>query len=173
MPIQRFLKRVGKSFSEVIAITTSAGAADGGKIPATDLTTGRFHLSLMPTGIAPVTKPAVASETIPAGGWVNLYNNSGVLSVRKADGSASGKEINGFVLAAYTSGQTADVYEEGTNDQLTGLTIGADYWLDPATPGMIVTPQPTYTAGQVDQYAGFATAANELHFVHSTPVIRA
>lgn len=162
--VQRFLKRVGKSFQEVIPITTSAGATDGGKVIATDPTTGRLHPNLLPTGVAPVTKQALSSEALAAGNWVNMYNNAGVLNVRNADSSVQGKEANGFVLAAFGNGATVDVYETGTNNQLTGLTPGADYWLDPANPGKSVTPEPAYTAGQVSQYLGRATAANEILF---------
>jgi hypothetical protein len=42
------------------------------------------------------------------------------------------------------------------------FTPGADYWLSPTTPGLLVTPEPAWTYGQVRVYVGTALSATEL-----------
>src|SRR5690349_5949914 len=79
------------------AIQSSAGAGDGGKIPALD-STGRLDSSMMPVGIAPETIAFTASEDIAAGAYVNLHSSSG-LKGRNADNS-NGRKADGYVLAA-------------------------------------------------------------------------
>jgi len=42
------------------------------------------------------------------------------------------------------------------------FTPGADYWLSPTTPGLIVTPEPTWSYGQVRVFVGTALSATEI-----------
>jgi hypothetical protein len=115
---------------------------------------------------------ATASEAISAGNFVNLYANSGVFSVRKADNS-NGREAHGFVLAAVASAGTATVYQLGElNSSLSGLTVGADYWLGTGG-GIIATPLDETdddNIGLVSQYLGRAKSATELITVQDEPV---
>lgn len=145
---------------EVEAIDTSAGAADAGKLAALDAS-GKWPLNMMPTGVAPDVQPVVASEALAAGDVVNIYDNAGTANVRKADATTEGKEAHGFVVEAFASGATADVYKDGSNDQVTGLSIGNQY-LD-TTPGQVtgVAPQ---AAGNVVQQVGVSTSATTLSF---------
>jgi hypothetical protein len=146
---------------EVEGLVTSSGAPDAGAIPALD-STGRLDDSLMPVGIVPEVKDVVTSENLSAGDLVNLFNNAGTLTARKADAS-NAYRANGFVLASSTSPATARVYFEGSITGLSGLTPGATYILDD-TAGGIVTTSAGFSAGDIVQQVGFALSATELLF---------
>lgn len=143
------------------ATLASAGTADAGKIPRLG-SDGKLHASVMAAGTGQDVKPILASENLSIG-LVNFYNNAGVTNVRKADASAPGKEANGYVLSAWTSGQTADVFMEGTLSGLSGMTPGARQYLSATTPGARTETAPT-GAGQVVQFVGHALSATELSF---------
>lgn len=143
-------------------IQTSAGAADANKIIRLDAA-GKIDPTFMPTGVGIEARTIVASETIAASSLVNVYNNAGALNVRKADATTSGKEANGFVIAGITSGASGTVYlEEGTVSGMSGLTIGATYYLA-TTAGSITTTAPS-ASGNVVQEIGKALSATELLF---------
>ena len=145
------------------AINTSAGAGDAAKIAKLDAT-GRWDASMMPVGIVAETVSVVSSENLSAGNLVNLYSNAGTLNVRKADGSAAGKPADGFVLAGTTSPAAATVYlEEAMDTSASGLTVGADVFLDVATPGLATTTVPTGSA-KVAQAVGKAITATSFIF---------
>lgn len=162
MAIPKFFALVGAVQTLVAAaISTSAGAADADKIPALDAS-GRLDASFMPTGIGADTQVVTTSENLAAGALVNIYSNVGVFTARNADATAIGKDANGFVLAATTSGQNATIYGIGTNTGVTGLTPGK-YYLS-KTAGGITNDVSAYTTGNVIQEVGFSTAATELYF---------
>lgn len=149
--------------------TTSAGAGDSGKLPALD-GSGRLDTSFMPTGIAADTAPIATSETLAAGNLVNVWDNAGTAAVRKADGTSSGKEAHGFVLAAFTHPTTAIVYFEGSNTSVTGLTPGKQYLS--TTAGLATATAPT-GSGNVVQIVGTATSATSLNFQETSPIVLA
>lgn len=174
--------------------TASAGAGDAGKIAALNSSgilddtiinaattgankvvkldgTGKLDSTVLPTGVGADTVSVVSSENLAAGDLVNIYNNGGTANCRKADGSTTGKEAHGFVLAATTSPASATVYFEGTNTQMTGMTAGRQY-LSATTAGRTVATAPT-AAGQVVQIVGFATSATAINFQSGTPVVLA
>jgi hypothetical protein len=160
--------------AELTPITTSAGATDAGKLFGTD-GTGHIDLTLLPDGIGADTKTAVASENLSAGDIVNIWNNTSVLGVRKADASGGvAKKAIGFVKSAVTSGQTATIYLDGTINGLTGLTIGATYVLSDTTAGgvLVLASAPSAT-GHILQTVGVASSATELLFEAGDPIIRA
>ena len=140
------------------------GSGHESQIPQLDAS-GRFDSTMMPVGVVPEVVIAVASENLAGGDQVNLWLSGGVLKARKADASAAGagKKADGFVLAAVTSGANASVYVQGMNTAVSGLTIGADYFLDGATPGGI-TVTPVSTGGYLNQRVGKATSATNLVF---------
>lgn len=160
---QGFIARVAGKYQQIFGIQTSAGAADAGKIPAAG-DDGRLHASFLPLGIGANTTQAVASEALGAGKFVQFHSNGGVFSMRLAD-NANGRQADGFVLAAVASSAVGTVYPlDGTNAQLTGLTIGTRYWLGTAGG---VTPTPlvetdTANANKISQYLGVAKSATEL-----------
>ena len=161
---QKFLALVSGKIKEIFASATGTANA----IPAGDAT-GRLDISWMPVGIGAETFTAVASEALSAGDFVNIYNASGTLTVRKADATTNGKPAHGFVLAAVSSSGTATIYSlSQTNTQVTGLTPGADYYLD-TTPGQITTTPPS-TTGNIVQYIGVASSATSIIFENTKTI---
>lgn len=148
-------------------IVTSAGSGNSGDIPALD-STGRLDNSVMPVGIGADTVSVTASEALSAGNFVNIYNNAGTPGVRKADGSTTGKEANGFVLAAVSNGASATVYLSGQNTQVTGATAGPVFLSD-STAGSYTGTAPS-TAGHTLQRLGTAISATAIEFKPGTPI---
>jgi hypothetical protein len=196
---KKFIKNNAGTLTEEAALTTSAGAADANNIPALNAngvldlsivngkassagagdasklvaldSTGRIDNTMMPIGIGADTASIVASEALAAGDFVNVYNNAGTANVRKADGSTSGKEAHGFVLAAVASAASALVYFEGTNTQCTGLTPGVQY-LSGTTPGKSTSTAASGT-GKVVQVVGYAISASAVNFQSELPIVLA
>lgn len=197
--IKKIIKQVLGTLTEEAALTTSAGAADADRIPALNASgvldttiingtvtsagvaaagktplldgTGRLDQSTMPVGIVPETGSIVASEALADGDFVNVYNNAGVVNVRKADGSVAGKEAHGYVLASVASAGTATVYFEGSNTHLTGL-VGGPRFLSVTTPGGSQAAAPT-GSGQVSQQVGTAFSTTALTFDPQRPIVLA
>lgn len=157
-----FLDIVSGRLKQIAAIASSAGAGDAGKIPQTD-GSGRLDPSFMPVGFGDDLATIVASENLASGDFVNVWDDGGTISVRKADATAQGKEADGFVLDSFTAAEMATVYFEGTNTGLSGLTLGGRYYLSAATPGGATTTPPA-GSGNVVQYLGRATSATSLAY---------
>ena len=162
----KYLANSAGTITEVQPVSTSAGAGDAGKIAQLD-GAGRFDSSMMPVGLGADTATVTASEALAAGDLVNIWNSTGA-KVRKADGSTSGKEAHGFVLAAVSSSASATVYFEGTNTQVTGLTPGVQFLS--TTAGQATATAPS-GSGQIVQRVGFATAAAALNFQSQPPIV--
>jgi hypothetical protein len=165
----KFLSLVVGTLTEIVGLVTSAGAGDAGKLVQTD-GTGRLDTSVMPVGLGADTKSITASEALAAGDFVNIWNSTGA-KARKADGSTSGKQADGFVLAAVANAAAATVYFEGPNTQVTGLTPGTVF-LSATTPGQATGTPPSGT-GQTVQRLGVAVAATEVNFEPQSPVVLA
>ncbi len=160
--VDKVLRRVNGQNQQYTPIVASAGAADAGKIPALG-PDGKLDPTLYNAGAGPASRSIVASEAIAAGKLVNFYLNAGALNMRLADNS-NGRPAHGYVLAAVASAATGAAYDlDGVDTQLTGLTIGATYYL--GTAGGVITPaldSTTATAGSIDQKIGVALSATEL-----------
>lgn len=169
MAASKFLALVQGRIREVIATVTSSGATDDGKIVALG-TDGRLDSSVLPVGVGIETKSIQASENLSAGNLVNIWSSAGSFRVRKADATTSGKEAHGFVLSSVTSGQTAQVYLEGTITGLSALLPGR-YYLS-TTPGELMSTAPD-GSGNVVQYVGNSVSATELTFEATDGVILA
>ena len=167
----KFLALIAGGMKEVVGLVTSAGAADANRIVETG-SNGRLDTSVMPTGLGADTEQMPASEALAAGDGVHTWSNAGVTNARKADASATGKRMRGYVLSAVASGATATVYFEGRNDQLSGLTPGSDLYLSPTTPGRVTAVVPTGT-GQVVQPVGVAINATTMNFEPAEPIVLA
>jgi len=139
------------------AIESSAGAADSGKIIKLD-SSGKIDLTLLPNGIGEDAVEIVTFEDVSAGDFVNIFLDGGVAKVRKSD-SSNLRDANGFVLDSVTAPAAVKVFFEGTNSQLSGLTIGARYYLDETGN---VTDTPKTATGELHQYLGKAFSATEL-----------
>ena len=166
MAAKKFIRLVGGVLTEIFGTQTSAGAANAGDIPALN-DSGVFDITLMPAGVGAQTKIVLASEAIASGNWVNVYNNAGTANVRKADATVAGKEANGFVLAAISSGSTGTVYLSGTNNQVTSQTPGKVFLS--TTPGAGAAAAPS-AAGNVVQELGYAVSATEVAFAPKSTV---
>lgn len=156
----------GKVKGIILSIQSSAGAGDAEKLIATDAT-GKIHSSFLPAGLGAATISVTTTEALAAGDFVEIYASSGS-KCRKAD-AATLKRAKGFVLSAFGSGVPATIYPLGeVNNQLAGLTPGADYYLS-LTAGGITTSAPSAT-GQMYQYLGTAISATELATVSDIAV---
>ena len=149
-------------FDEVALLDTSSGAGDAGKGIALD-SAGKLALNMMPTGVGPELTSIVSSENLVAGDFVNVWNNAGTANVRKADATDNTKRAHGFVITGVTSPAAVDVYFDGANEQLSGLTAGARMFLSAATPGAATTTPPAST-GNLLQYLGSALNATTVAF---------
>lgn len=149
------------------SLLNASATPAAGKVAVYD-SSGKLDPSAMPTGIAADVATVVTSEALSAGDFVNLYNNSGVLTARKADAS-NGREAHGFVLQGAASGANASVYFEGSNTQVTGRSPGTRQYLSATTPGQ-ATATPPSTAGQIIQYIGLALTATSITFEADLPV---
>ena len=159
---------------EVSAVESSAGAGDEGKIVALNAS-GYVDPTMLDPAVLAETKVAPASEDLAANDLVDIWNDTGTLKVRKADGSAAlaGKKADGFVKTAVTAPANATVYFDGEISGLTGLTPGMEYFLSDSTPGGI-TPAtaPVTTPGHLLQSIGVAKSATTLSFEPGEGVIR-
>lgn len=143
---------------------TSAGAGDAGKLAALD-GAGRLDATMMPVGIGADTQIIVASETLAAGDFVNIWSSTG-FKARKADNTIAGKEAHGFVLSGVAAAANATVYFEGTNTAVTGQTPGNVFL---GVTGQAAAAAPT-SAGNVVQRIGIATSATSINFQSQPPI---
>lgn len=169
MAAKKLLRLIGGVITEVFGVQTSAGAGNAGDIVALD-DTGRINNSMMPVGIGADTAVIDASEGLAAGDWVNVWNDGGAAKVRKADATTAGKDTHGFVLAAFTSGNPATVYFEGTNTQVAGQTPGPVYLQTTAGTGGATAPS---ASGNLVQQVGVALSATSVNFERGAPVVLA
>ena len=154
--------------AEQEALNSSAGAGDAGKIPALD-SAGRLAANMMPIGIVAETVSFVASENLTAGNFVNLYLDT-VLKGRKADNS-NARRAHCFVADAVTAAATGTGFTEGVNDDLTGMTVGAEQIL--GTAGGRTETVPAAGASVIVQHLGIAKSATELIVDLKQPIERA
>ena len=164
MPTNKFLTVINGTKTLDTGINTSAGAGDANKLIATN-GSGKVDTTLLPAGIGVSTVTATASESISAGDFVNLYNNAGVLTVRKADNS-NGRDAKGFVLSAISNAATGTVYLSGQNTSVTALTPGTVYFL--GVSGGSTTTAPT-SSGTIIQLLGYTLSATNLMFEFDEP----
>lgn len=165
----KYLKHNAAGGFEEVEATGLGGVGQANKIPALD-NSGRLDTTMMPTGIGAETSAIEAFGALAAGDMVNVYNDSGTMKVRKADGSSGVAPANGFVLQAYTTGQTATVYWGGLVTGLSGLTPGQHFLS--TTPGATNHVAPS-TAGNIVQRVGIAISADVLMFNPQDPILLA
>lgn len=159
MALQKFLALVSGKITQTAPVQASSGSSSAGAIVALN-SAGAVDVTMLPTGVGPDTQSITASEALSAGAFVNVWNNSGTLNVRNANG-ATGLEAHGFVLAAAAASTAATVYFTGIDSALTGLTLGADYYLSDAAIGAIVSTAPS-TPGHYSQQVGTAISTTAL-----------
>lgn len=161
----KYIKNLNGTLTEQAA-TQVGGVSYANQIPALD-STGRLADTMMPVGVVPEVVSLPTSENLTAGDFVNIYNNSGTATARKADATTAGKEAYGFVLATTTSPNTALVYTEGMNTQVVGATPGLVFLS--TTAGGFTSTAPS-SAGNSVQRLGVATSATTINFEPQQPI---
>ena len=154
---------------EVEGTVIGGDVAQAGDIPALDAS-GRLDPSLMPVGIVADTYDGPAFETLTATAPFVYIKSDG--SVANASAASGGNPTIGFILANYGTAATAKVYFEGRVTGLSGLTVGARYYLSDATPGGL-TATPVSGTGKLHQYLGRAVSATTLSFEADDYILRA
>jgi len=167
----KYIRHDSGRLKEQEAVSQSLGASSAGAIPALG-SDGKFDLSMMPTGIAPDVEYAIATDMLSSGMWVNIWDDNGVVSVRRADASVSGKEADGFVLQTVSIGESVMIFFEGRNTEQSGLVPGKRYYLSATNPGNATDVVPS-GSGNVVQYLGRAVGANTISFEATDGIILA
>jgi hypothetical protein len=167
MATDKYLYNNGGVITEKTPVVTSTADA----IVALD-GSGKLNSNMMPVGMAMEQDVIEASEALSAGDLVNIYDSTGV-KCRKADGSTTGKEAHGFVLAAVESAANATVYRiSQSNNQKTSMTPGKKQYLSITVPGGTQETVPT-GAGKTLQVVGWAVAADTMIFKPEAPIVLA
>jgi len=151
----------GALFVQVVGHAVSATAMIVG-VQAPILRSG------MPVSPSPLSIALPAAGALSAGDWVNIFDNSSVISARQADATATGYEAHGFVLAAVAGTDTATVYLMGVNTSVSGQTPGTVYLQ--TTPGTGGGTAPA-TTGNVVQRIGVAVSASAVVFTPGDAVV--
>lgn len=110
-----------------------------------------------------------ASEAIAQHDFINIYNASGSMRIRRADASDPLKFANGFAINAIASGASGLVANTGLNP-LTVTTASSEVWLSDTTPGAITTAAPS-TSGHIVQPLGPAIVGMGVFFTPQGRVI--
>jgi len=108
----------------------------------------------------PESKDITASENLAAGDLVDIWNDGGTAKARLSD-TSDNHPADGYVVAEVNSGNTATVYINGINDELSGMTPGAKQFL--TTSGGVTETAPS-TSGYAIQEVGIALSATEMKF---------
>lgn len=166
----KYIRQNAGDLEEVEGTVTSTGVSEAGDIPALD-SNGKLDTSLLPTGVGAEVKVLASDENLTAGDYVNIFNDTGTEKVRLADAS-NGRHAHGFVKDNVTSPANATVYLEGINDDLSGLTPGAQQFLSADTPGAGVETADA-TSGEYIQKIGVALSATEVSFEGQQPILLA
>lgn len=146
--------------AEVLA-AINGGLSDANKIPALD-DQGRLTAAMMPSGFGADADTLTASEAIPKGAFVNVYDaGSGVFRVRNAVATGVGYEAHGYVLADVAANGVASVMFDDNNSSVTAATPGPVY-LSKDVPGGFTAVPPT-GAGVISQRLGIAVAPGIIH----------
>ena len=170
MAVQRLLALVAGGIKEYVAAIVSTGASSAGQIVALN-NAGVIDPTMMPPGVGADVYALTASEALAAGAYVNIWNTAGPPAARTGHGSVTGKQADGFVLAAVAQGAQATVYLAGINNAVSGQTAGLVYLSDTAV-GAGATAGAT-TAGHTFQELGVAVSATAVQFNPGNPIVRA
>lgn len=80
------------------------------------------------TATTDVVFTLTASQSIAAGTFINIFDDSGVSRIRRADATL-GYRAHGFVKTAYSVGQVASIYQSGLLTIPSTINIGSEYFL--------------------------------------------
>lgn len=145
--------------AQITPIAVSGGVTDSSKVFQTDAT-GKIDPSFMPVGVISNTVNIIAFEALTAGDFVNIYVNTGVTNVRRAQGSSITLEAHGYVLVAVAAAAMATVYNSGDNTAQSGMTAGLQFLSDTSFGKTQLTPP--IALGTIAQTVGVASSATAL-----------
>lgn len=152
--------------AEQATVNSSLGAGDANKVVALNAS-GLIDTTMLPENGAIIL---TSSEAIAAGDLINIHDSSGI-KVRKATNTGEATRAQGYAEGAISNGASGTVIlGNGMNNGITGLTVGAKYFL--GTSGGVTTTAPT-AAASIVQPVGAAKSATELSVVLGDVVIRA
>jgi len=171
MAIQKFLAMVNGIRQELAAGKSSSTGATDADVVICANSQGKLDESFLPVGIGADVGNIVASENLTAGDVVNVWDDAGTFKVRKAVATGVATSAMGFVKGSFSSGQTASVYFEGSNANVTGLSAGR-LFLSASTPGAVTNTAPT-GAGNIVQEVGFSTTTTSFNFQIDSPTLLA
>ena len=84
------------------------------------------------------------------------------VSLSVVSGGGAGSRVMGLAVSTVADTDPVYVQSEGVKDGFTGLTAGARYFGNPATPGAVTSTRPVGAGNSVVQ-VGYAKSATELH----------
>lgn len=161
MAAKSFLRLVNGVITAIQATVTSTGAGNDGDLVALD-PSGKLDVSVLPTGVGPDVKNVVSFENLSSGDYVNLFLDGGVIKARLADNS-NGRDAHGFVKNTVTAPATVNVYFEGPNPNVSGLTIGARQYLGTLGKTIEIPLSPITDTGKIHQFLGIAVSTTEIN----------
>lgn len=164
----KFLKLGTNGLVAEESTVTAGGGANANKVPALD-SNGQLAESMMPSGIGADTAVVPTSENLSANDIVNLYNNSGTITARKADAGTNKYQAHGYVKASTTSPANATVYLDGTCPATFAATdAGKPVFLSDTAGTTTVTP--VSGTGKIHQIIGYVTATTGFDFEVEAPI---
>lgn len=168
MATNKFLTVIGGAKRLVTAIFQSSGAGDAFKVISTNAS-GKLDTTFLPAGIGLQTESMITGEDLSAGEFINIYDNAGTRTARKADAS-NNRPAHGYVQDAVTSGQTATIYKTGSNPAVSGMTPGQIRYLSATTAGASTATAPS-ASGQILQVLGYADSSTSILFEFDEPTV--
>lgn len=99
------------------------------------------------------------TDACVGGSLINLWNNAGVLSARKANATNNLKPCSGWSTGTVAAGQVGEVmFGNGLCTQIGGLTPAQEYFL--STVDGLATAVPPVGPGNIQQSIGMGLGAN-------------
>ena len=154
MAAPKFLKRDATSGKITEVIATETGPAS--EVIVSTTSGGTIDPTLLPVSGAAT---AIAGEAISAGAFV--YVKASDSKLYNAVWASGGNQAIGFVLASYSSLDTATYYDGGVNTAVSGLTVGSRYYGDKTTAGATTATVPVGT-GVLSQLLGTAVSTTAI-----------
>lgn len=150
---------------EIEATDTSAGAGNAGDIVALN-SAGLIDDTMLPDR---EVRSVTAGEGLSAGDYVYI---DGAGEARLASAASGGNAAIGYVLDTVIAAASVDVYFDGMNTGLSGLTPGDQYFLDDTTPGDVTNTAPV-GSNKIIESVGWAVSATEIQTNFTAPIKRA
>lgn len=114
------------------------------------------------TNIIPEGQLIIASTSLSAGMYVNIFTDGGVPKLRPAIAVSINTVAHGFVTQNAAAGQAVKFHSYGINPFLSSLTPGSRYLLSATVPGGITLQTPVPGSGLVWQPVGRAFSNAEI-----------